>query len=188
VSGGEEEVFAVRYVELKAGPWRLRTAEPKDAPAALAMLTDDEVTRWNPANDVVDLDSARSWLARSADWSSGGHRTWCVVDAEDTMVGNVSLWALDAEHRSAGVGYRVMPDRRRQGVASQSVQAVSRWAISDLGVERIALEHVIANPGSCGVAQRAGYLLEGTLRQDYRLPDGSRWDSHLHSLLPSDLG
>jgi RimJ/RimL family protein N-acetyltransferase len=187
VTDGEATSFPIRYVELEAGRFRLRPPEPKDAVAALAMLTEAEVARWNPASDVTDLDTARSWLARGADWSTGGHRTWSIVNGDDAFVGNLSLWDLDYEHRSAGIGYRVAPQHRRQGIAGESVRVASRWAVEELGVERIALVHVVENAGSCGVARRAGYVLEGMLREEYRTSDGTRWDSHLHSLIRSDL-
>jgi len=184
---GHKSDEVVERVVLVAGHWMLRPPLPKDAVAALAMLTDPEVARWNPAHDVKDLESAELWLARGADWDSGNHRTWSVVDSDDEMVGNVSLWDIDADNRSAGIGYRVVPSARRRGVASTGVVAVTRWAFESLGVERISLVHVLANPGSCGVARKAGFQLEGVLRQEYRLTDGTRWDSHMHSLLPSDL-
>ena len=42
-----------------------------------------------------------------------------------------------------------------------------------------------ANPGSCRVAVKAGFALEGTLRSAMRHPDG--WhDMHLHGLVPGD--
>lgn len=177
----------VEHVDLVAGPWRLRPPLGSDAERALTMLTDPAVVRFNPARDVTDLETARAWIERGADWDSGDHRTWNVVDADDAMIGNVSVTDIDSTHLSAMVGYRVHPEHRGRGVATAAVRAASRYAIEGLQIERITLLHVIANPASCAVAERSGYVLEGVMREEYRLPDGSRWDSHLHSLLPKDL-
>lgn len=181
--------MSTTHVELDADRWRLRPPQAKDAAGALEMLTDPAVVRFNPAREVVDLESASAWIDRGADWDTGNHRTWNVVDADDddVFVGNVSLWDLDPIHLSAGVGYRVHPEWRGQGIATAAVRAISRYAFEQLGIERLGLLHVLANPASCRVAEGAGYLLEGTLREEYRLADGSRWDSHVHSLLPADL-
>ena len=46
----------------------------------------------------------------------------------------------------------------------------------------------MANPGSCRVAERAGYLLEGTLRDSHRYGDGRRYDEHVHGRLTTDPG
>lgn len=151
------------------------------------MLTDPDVVRFNPARGVTDLDAARAWIARGADWQSGDHRTWNVVDGTGAMVANVAVTDIETTHLTAMVGYRVHPAHRGRGIATAAVRAASWYAVEALGIERIALLHVVANPASCTVAQRSGYVLEGTLREEYRLADGTRWDSHLHSLLPNDL-
>ncbi|WP_223884412.1 GNAT family N-acetyltransferase [Micromonospora craniellae] len=43
-----------------------------------------------------------------------------------------------------------------------------------------------ANPASCRVAERAGYPVEGTLRESHRYGDGRRYDEHLHARLATD--
>ena len=44
----------------------------------------------------------------------------------------------------------------------------------------------MANPASCAVALRAGYPLEGLLRQSFVYGDGQRYDEHLHARLVTD--
>ena len=41
--------------------------------------------------------------------------------------------------------------------------------------------HAVANPASCKVALRAGFPLEGLLRQSFVYGDGQRYDEHLHA-------
>jgi RimJ/RimL family protein N-acetyltransferase len=59
--------------------------------------------------------------------------------------------------------------------------------VEALGLERIELEHAVANEASCRVAERAGYRLEGTKRAGFRDDTGRRWDAHLHALVAGDL-
>jgi RimJ/RimL family protein N-acetyltransferase len=171
-------------VELVAGNLQLRPPTASEAADALEMLRDPDVARWNPAPAVTDLDAARDWCQRGADWSDGGHATFSVLDATGgRLLGNVSLWKIDNEQQSADIGYRVAPWARGRGVATASVDTVSRWAFEALGLFRIELCHATANPGSCRVAEKAGYVLEGTLRQSFRYGDGRRYDEHLHARL-----
>jgi RimJ/RimL family protein N-acetyltransferase len=44
----------------------------------------------------------------------------------------------------------------------------------------------VENAASCGVARKAGFLLEGTLRESYRYADGRFHDEHLHARLATD--
>jgi RimJ/RimL family protein N-acetyltransferase len=168
------------------GLW-LRPPSVDEADDALAMLLDPETVRWNPAPLVADLDSARAWCQRGADWSDGSHATFSVLDlATARLLANVSVHEIDADHATASIGYRVAPWARGRGVATAALVAVTEWAFTTLGLARIQLFHHVANPASCRVATKAHFLLEGTLREASVGPDGTREDEHLHARLASD--
>ncbi len=146
------------------------------------MLTDPDTALWNPAPRVIDIASAREWCERGADWSVGGHATFSIVDpSDDQLLGNVSLFAIDDEHLTASVGYRVVPSERGRGVATTGLDAVAEWALGSRGLARVWLQHAVDNVGSCTVASRAGFELEGTMRSASVYGDGRRYDDHLHA-------
>jgi RimJ/RimL family protein N-acetyltransferase len=182
-------VTPIEHVEIAAGRLQLRPPSENEASDALAMLLDPDVARWNPGPDAKDLDleQARAWCRRGADWSDGGHATFAVLDATTgRLLGNVSLHKIDREQQDAEVGYRVAPWARGQGVATAGLAAVSRWAFGALDLVRIEAFHSVVNVASCRVAEKAGYLFEGTLRQSFIYGDGVRHDEHLHARLASD--
>lgn len=177
----------IEHVEIAAGAWQLRPPSEREAEDALAMLTDPLTVRWNPAETVVDLDTARAWLVANADWSGGTHATFSVLEATTgRLVGNVSLWGLDLAGHEGSVGYRTAPWARGRGVATTALGAATRWGFGALGLERIELPHAPDNAVSCRVATRCGYVAEGTRRGGYRHDDGSREDEHVHSRLSTD--
>jgi RimJ/RimL family protein N-acetyltransferase len=178
---------SVPVVELLTGRLLLRRPREEDAADALAMLTDPDVVRWNPAPAVVDIRTARAWCARGADWSDGTHATWHAVDrSTGRLVANCSVFAIDRDHATAKIGYRVAPWQRRRGVGSEVVTAVAGWSFAGLGLVRLQLEHAVPNVGSCRVAFNAGFLLEGTLRSASRDGLGARHDDHVHGRLATD--
>jgi RimJ/RimL family protein N-acetyltransferase len=164
----------------------LRATVVSDAAAASTMFADREMKQWYSGPASLDEVRVEQWCRSSSDWSSGGHATWAIADAKDRMVGNLSLVAIDLESRTATIAYRVAREARGRGVATQAVLAASRWAFTTLGLERIELEHAVANPASCRVAERCGYRFEGVKRGGYRADDGVRWDAHLHARLDTD--
>jgi len=166
----------------------LRPPVPEDAAAAFELLTDPDVIRFNPTRTCPDLEAAEEWCVDGADWSDGTHATWHAVDRVTLrMVGNVSLFAFDADDRVAKIGYRVLPAARGRGVGRQMVDAVTRWAFENRGVMRVQLEHSVANAASCRVAEAAGFRYEGTARSAYAVPGtDDREDCHIHGRLPSD--
>src|SRR5215471_3134591 len=100
----------------------LRRPLEDDAADALLMLRDPEVVRWKPAPAVVDIETARAWCARGADWSGGTHATWHAVDrSTGRLVANCTIFGIDRDQATARIGYRVAPWQRRSGVGSEVV-------------------------------------------------------------------
>ncbi|AEB43961.1 MULTISPECIES: GNAT family N-acetyltransferase [Micromonospora] len=164
----------------------LRPWQEGDAPAALDAFGDPEIALWNPQGDGLDLDAARQWVRRRADWSNGTNVALALADPTDpaVLLGSVSLHRI--HDGDASIGYWVVPAARGRGLASAAVARVTAWAFAELGLHRIELCHAVGNPASCRVAERAGYLAEGTLRQSHRYGDGRRHDEHLHARLATD--
>jgi ribosomal-protein-alanine N-acetyltransferase len=167
---------------LSLRPWR-----EADIPTLMAAYADPELRHWH-ARTLDDEQEARDWLRRHE-----RRRTretaidWAVVDpADDTIVlGRAGLISVDLTEGIGEVGYWVVPEHRRQCVATRALCALSDWAFDDLGLHRLALLHSTRNQGSCRVAQAALYIAEGTLREQAMHPDG--WhDMHLHARLATD--
>jgi RimJ/RimL family protein N-acetyltransferase len=175
---------------LKTADLLLRPPVDEDAPAAFELLNDPDVRRWNPARACPDLETAAAWCRDGADWSDGSHATWHAVDPDTgTMLGNVSLFAIDTDDLVAEIGYRVRASARGRGVARQMVDAVTGWAFETKGLMRVQLEHSVHNQASCRVALAAGFVLEGTVRSAYAVPGTTdREDCHIHGRLPNDPG
>jgi RimJ/RimL family protein N-acetyltransferase len=111
--------------------------------------------------------------------------------ATDLVLGCVTLRDVNRVPDQAVAGYWVNPAARGRRVAARALDAAARWAFSSkaeggLGLHRLSLDHALVNVGSCRVATRAGFLLEGTMREYFVELDGRRHDSHLHARLASD--
>ena len=174
-------------MELQTPDLLIRPPVPEEAPRAFELMNDPDVRRWNPTREGPDLEAAAAWLRDGAGWSDGTHATWSALDRRTgILVGSVSLFAIDTDDLVAKIGYRVHPDARGRGVARQMVDTVTRWAFESRGLMRVQLEHAVGNLASCKVAVAAGFVLEGTARSAYAVPDDGREDCHIHGRLPTD--
>jgi RimJ/RimL family protein N-acetyltransferase len=90
------------------------------------------------------------------------------------------------EERDLSVGYWLLADVRGRGLAARAVRLVSRWALRDLALARVALLTETSNGPSQRVAERTGFQREGVLRS-YGEIDGRRVDFISFSLLPRDV-
>ena len=99
---------------------------------------------------------------------------------------SVSVHTIDPYQADAEIGYRTAPWARGRGYATEAVTLATAWAFGEFSLIRIELAHAVTNTASCAVASRAGYALEGVLRQSFVYGDGERYDEHLHARLASD--
>jgi [ribosomal protein S5]-alanine N-acetyltransferase len=152
-----------------------------DAAGVVLAFADPDIRFWH-MRELADEDEARTWIANWRErWDAETDGSWAVTDTEtDDLLGQVALRTVDLEFGQGQITYWVLPAHRGDGVATRAVREVSRWALEDLGVHRLIIEHSTANEASCRVAQKAGFALEGTMRSHLLHADG--WhDMHLHA-------
>ena len=168
---------------LQAGDLVLRPWADGDAGALLAAFADAEIQRWH-ARTVESEPEARALIARYRQaWRSETGAHWAITGPG--VLGRVALRAVDLGEGRAEVAYWVAPAARGRGAAPRAAIALSAWALGELGLHRLDLEHSVVNAASCRVAQKAGFAAEGIRRSAVLHADG--WhDMHLHARIQGD--
>jgi RimJ/RimL family protein N-acetyltransferase len=82
------------------------------------------------------------------------------------------------------VGFLMAPRARGQGYATAAVREITRWGFDELGLHRVQWRAEVGNEASRRVAQKAGYEMEGLLRQ-WLTVGGRRCDCWVGSALSS---
>ncbi|WCN06468.1 GNAT family N-acetyltransferase [Streptomyces sp. M92] len=162
-------------------PWR--TA---DAPAVHAAFQDPVMHRWH-IRAADSEEEVRGWIAEwQRGWEQERNVQWAVVDAAgDRLLGRVALRQVELGDGVAEVAYWTTAAARGRGVAARATRTLARWALDDIGFQRLELSHAVANEASCRVAAKAGFALEGTKRSALLHADG--WhDMHLHARIRGD--
>jgi RimJ/RimL family protein N-acetyltransferase len=159
-------------------PWR-----PADAPAVVAAYRDPEIRQWHihSMNENEALAWIEAWPKR---WRQESGCGWAAAN-DDRVLGQISLRTVDLDEGVAEISYWVLPSARGHRIAQRSLTALTAWSFDVLGLHRIEILHSTRNPGSCRVAERAGYLAEGVKRSEALHADG--WhDMHLHARIATD--
>jgi RimJ/RimL family protein N-acetyltransferase len=172
-------------VVLDAGPLRLRPWCPDDVDAIWAAFQDPDLRLWN-GSGIVTREDALALVGRRLDWTSGTHASWVVVDADDVLLGSVSLHTIDRLQNDAEIGYWTAPEARGRGIAAVATDVACRWGFGALPIDRIELCHAVENTASGRVAQKAGFIFEGRLRRSFRYGDGVKHDELLWARLADD--
>ena len=174
-------MFAAPNPPLSDGVVSLRPPEERDLSVIERGINDPDVIRWfgrptQSAEELLELNQRR--------WNDDESATFAICEVADLCVGHVWVNLVDA--RRGFVGYWLLPEARGRGLAVRAVRLVSRWALRDLALARLALLTETANGPSQRVAERTGFQREGVLRS-YGEIDGRRVDLISFSLLPGDV-
>lgn len=179
-------------VKIPATRLDVREFGPEDASLVQAVLVQDGVVTGEPEALPPGAPSEpagiEEWLAagvhRMRENGAGVH-LMMFDRASGAIVGGISLFHTDWEVRSAEIGYGVRSDRRAKGYATEALMALARWALTEGGMQRVWLTANTDNIASVRVAEKAGFLREGTLRRAGAEEDGLH-DLAVFSLLDND--
>jgi RimJ/RimL family protein N-acetyltransferase len=136
----------------------------------------------SPGADFLDV-----WLGGYEDaWDEGTKAGFAIRAVDDgALLGFAGIVALDLAGHEGEIGYALRRESRGRGAATRSVWLLTRWALEDLGLQRVELRIDVENTASERVAGRCGYRLDGVLRS-LHVKEGLRADVGVWSRLASD--
>ena len=165
---------------LTVGRFVLRPWSLDEVDFVMAAAGDPVIGRFSSVGTATSRAAAKEWLRTRFE---PDRRDWVVVIASEP-VGRVSLAHISRDS-AAEIGYWVLPEFRRQGVASAALAIVEQHAFTTKDLYRLAIKHEPENQASCALALSRGYLAEGIERGAFER-HGARRDLHVHGLLVSD--
>jgi RimJ/RimL family protein N-acetyltransferase len=115
-----------------------------------------------------------------------GHMVRWIIELDGTAAGWVTLNNILWEHRSATLGYSVIPWAQRQGVGFRGVSQVLDIAFTSARLRRVEANCDIDNVESQGLLDKLGFQREGLLRSLVQMPGGGRRDYYLYSILSDE--
>ena len=97
-----------------------------------------------------------------------------------TPLGDIGLQISHLYPHEADLGYAIMPQAQGKGIASEALRAVCDYAFNQTGVKAINAYVLADNGGSVRVLEKAGFQLEGVLRQN-AVKDGRVLDMKMYA-------
>lgn len=101
--------------------------------------------------------------------------------ASGKLVGSSGMHRINWSARAFEIGYWLRSSCTGQGYMHEAVEAIAGVAVAELGANRIEIRCDSRNTASKRVAERAGFTLEGVLRQQERAVDGTLRDTMVFS-------
>lgn len=97
------------------------------------------------------------------------------------LVGSDGLHRIDWQVRKFEIGYWVRTSCAGQGYITEAVSAIADFAVQELQAARLEIRCDSRNTQSARVAERAGFTLEGILRNDKLDVQGALRDNMIYS-------
>jgi RimJ/RimL family protein N-acetyltransferase len=165
----------------------LRPHDPSDEEAVFAACQDPDIQRWTDFPEPYERQHAAFYLSELVPrgWRDETMYHFAVEHRESgVLVASVNV------HRHAdtwGIGYWTVPEHRGRGYATEAVIALVDWSFTERGVQRLEWRAEAGNRASWAVAEKVGFVREGTLRAANTNRNSLR-DTWVGAILPADLG
>ena len=164
----------------------LRELRAEDAPALLAMLSTEEVSRFisPPPTTLEGFEAFIAWS--TVEREKGHHVCFGVVPAGmTTAIGLFQLRSLEAGFGSCEWGFALGSQFWGTGLFAEGASAVLNFGVDVLGSQRFEARAAVANGRGNGALRKIGAVQEGILRRSF-LRNGQHHDQVLWSILAED--
>jgi len=167
---------------------RLRAIEKEDLPRFVTWLNDPEVRRNLQLFQPLSLAQEEEWFKQILQRSVVEQPLVIEIKNADSWqaVGNVGLFAIRDADRAAEIGIFIGEKKFwGQGYGAEVMSLMLKHGFKELNLNRIFLRVYETNLRGIRAYEKAGFKLEGRLRQD-RFMDGKYIDVIVMSVLRSE--
>lgn len=151
----------------------LRAPRPGDGAALNAGVIESltELRPWMPwAMQAPTLADSEEYVRRAAVKYAAREDLPLLIwhKASGVLIGGSGMHNIDWEVPAVEIGYWVRTSHVGQGYITETVQAITHFAFTVIGAHRVEIRCDERNVRSAAVAHRAGFELEGILRNEAR--------------------
>lgn len=166
---------------------RLRAMTAVDVPRLYTQFSDPKVMRYWSRGPLMRVEDAREMFDEiDRGVRAGEFLQWAIARREDDlMIGSCALFAQNAAHRRAEIGFALSSAHWGHGYAQEAVRLVLDHAFGVLDFHRIEADVDPRNVASLRLLERVGFVREGLLRERWHV-GGEIQDSAIYALLARD--
>ncbi|MEV6284888.1 GNAT family protein [Kribbella sp. NPDC051770] len=162
----------------------LRVLDEQDFPAMKAAMDDPEVARLTGSHGAISDEKALEWMRTRKDQPD--RLDLAIVDkATGQTVGEAVLNEYDEDNQACNFRILIGPSGRNRGLGTEATKLIVGYGIEKLGLHRISLGVYAFNPRAQRAYEKAGFVVEGRLRDDL-LWEGEWVDSIVMSVLATE--
>ena len=133
------------------------------------IASDGEVTKYMLFDPHQDIGESLESIQRTLDRYEEGrcYRWGIALKEDDSLIGVFELLRFDEAEESCSFAYMLGKAWWNQGYATEVMKEVFRFAFEEMGVRKIAADHMAPNAASGAVMRKAGMVQTGIIPGKY---------------------
>ena len=169
---------------------QIRRYQPEDVRKVYEAVR-ESVDRLSPWMDWCradySMEDATYWVeSRETAWNAKAAFSFLIANQHGKILGACGLNRIDHVNETANLGYWVRSSEVGRGVATAAVVWLCELAFGELNLHRLEIVASVDNDASQRVAEKAGAVREGVLRERL-LVHGEYQNVILYSILKTDF-
>ncbi len=173
-----------RLPTIEANRICLRWISEADTDAFYAVYSNPEVMRYWSTPPLADREAAAGLIKKiQEDWKRRIILKWGIaLRPDDQLIGSLTLFNLDFNHRRAEIGYALGREHWGHGYMNEALMTLLKYAFESLDLHRIEADVDPRNAASIRTLEKLGFQREGVLRERWQI-NGEIQDAYFYGLL-----
>jgi ribosomal-protein-serine acetyltransferase len=166
---------------------QLRPLEESDAEELYRLIDANRarLERWMTWAEGQTRERTLEFIRTTRKHSASDGGLQAAIVGEDGIVGVAGFHGVDWPNRAASLGYWLAAREEGRGTMTHAVRVLVDHGFGQWGLNRVEIRADVENVRSRAVAERLGFVYEGTLRQALRLADGFH-DDVVYAMLAAE--
>ena len=146
-----------------------------------------KMLKWSAfASTIKTSKDADGWIKEIYFFNQGGQKFNSIIVWEDQFAGMIALHRIDKTNKRAEIGYWINHDHQGKKIISKVIYPFLAHVFKQYEINRIDLVVAVENTKSVAVANSAGFIKEGMLKE-YFIINEICYDAFIYRMLRSDF-
>jgi ribosomal-protein-alanine N-acetyltransferase len=173
------------FPEIKTERLLLRRLIKEDTEQIFKLRSNENVMKFIGKSPVTSMDEAIAFfdlVNNSLENNSGISWAIALKESPEKMIGTIGLWRLIKENFRAEVGYMLLPEYWKKGLAKEALLKVIDFGFNEMKLHSIEAHISPRNTASALLLEKTGFAKEAYFKEDFYF-DGAFEDTAIYSLL-----
>lgn len=182
------EVNFKPFPEIKTERLLLRRLIKEDTEQIFKLRSDENVMKFIGKKPIVSMNEAIDFfnlVDNSLENNLGITWAMALKEVPEQMIGTMGLWRLIKENFRAEVGYMLLPQYWKKGLAKEALLKVIDYGFDEMKLHSIEAHISPHNSASASLLEKTGFEKEAYFKEDFFF-NGTFEDTAIYSLLAKD--